>query len=103
MFVGRAGGESAGGIEDARQEMNIPGGVEEDLRVTEDPMNGKIDIPLLFEGAVPGGAVLGEVIPGGAGDALDGLQGNIPLAADGLELGKTGGIIGILHHHVVEG
>src|SRR5436305_9801915 len=45
--------EAAGRVQDLREEREVTGGVDEDLRQAEDPVNGPVDVRLGLQRLIP--------------------------------------------------
>src|SRR5207302_8111253 len=88
----RARAEATCGVEYVRQELDIADGVEEDRWSAEHPVHGDVDVVLLAERLVPGVRGLRTAVPGREADALDRLNGDPALGADGHEPLEIGGI-----------
>lgn len=101
--VGGAGLVAAGGVEDFGEEVDVADGVEEEVGAVEDPVDGAVDVGLVFEGLVPGGVGVFFVAPGAAGDGFDGLDGDVAVLTELDEGFEVGGVLGVLHHDVVVG
>ena len=82
FLIGRALLETAGGIQNFRQEPYIPNRIEEDIGTAQHPVNRPVNIFLLFKRLVLGIPILGSNPPGPTGDGLNRLNGSVTFLAD---------------------
>src|SRR5262249_46800962 len=95
--------ESAGSVEDLRQEREIARGVEEDAGHADHPVDGPIDVGLILERLVPRRVRLVRRGPRAAGDRLDDLDGHVAFAADGQHFIDAFPVALVLRHEEVVG
>ena len=101
LVVGRPGAVALGGVEQLRQHVDVARREQERLRVAEHPAHGAVDVGLLGQRLVPGRGGVLAALPRLAGEALDRLQRDVALLADGRELVVGLGVARVLHLHVV--
>ena len=93
-------GKALGRIEHAGEKLEVSGTVEEDAGLTENPVDGEIDVRLLDKGLVPGHSGMLFRPPRPLRDRLDRLDRDVPLAAHSQQSVDIGCVLGVLQDHV---
>jgi len=103
LIIGGTGSETMGSFQGEGQDGYVAGSVKKNLRVAKNPVYGEFDISLVLKRTVPGRPVLLNIVPGGTGNAFDGLHSDVTLFADSQEFVEVFRVERVLHHDMVVG
>ena len=101
--VGRALAETAGGVKDEREQVNVAHGIEENTRSAQYPVNSSVNVGLFAQRFIPSIGIARLTAPRTHRNALDGLDRDIALLTGFQQRFQVGNIFAILLHHIVVG